>query len=103
MTNQIISGIAPIADAIIKLDRASGEAALSQNMSPIFIKAGVKFDTEEMTDANGCLAETEDMVVGCIELGLGSTERRDSGKLSSRDISLLLKPVVLLTSAFYDH
>ncbi|KIY64374.1 hypothetical protein CYLTODRAFT_493171 [Cylindrobasidium torrendii FP15055 ss-10] len=102
VTNQMLSGITPIADAIIKFDRAGGEAALSQSMVPIFIKAGTQFSPDEMEDANGS-TEAKDTVVGCIELGLGSYERGDSGKRTSKESPLLLKPVVLLASAFYEN
>ncbi|KIY64373.1 hypothetical protein CYLTODRAFT_102542 [Cylindrobasidium torrendii FP15055 ss-10] len=98
----LVSGVKPITEAIIRLDRAAGEAALSQNLTVAVVVPGATFDSRKMEDMDGSSDSSKaGMVACCIELGLHCTERGGSGEPVVDE--LLLKPKVLLESTFHDQ
>ncbi|KIY64370.1 hypothetical protein CYLTODRAFT_425266 [Cylindrobasidium torrendii FP15055 ss-10] len=96
-SDQLTSGLPAIADAIIKLDRAMGEASLSQNLSVISIEPGTRFDASSMDNTDSGPAR-DGTVVCCTDLGIMCAERRDTSRPPVT--GLLRKPGVLLDSAF---
>ncbi|KIY68438.1 hypothetical protein CYLTODRAFT_421663 [Cylindrobasidium torrendii FP15055 ss-10] len=92
--------ISAITDAVFKLDRATGEAALSQNLGVGFAKPAKPYDARVMEDVD-ChqRQEEEGTIACCIEVGLYCTVRGQFGDCLSKQ--WLLKPKIYLESMFY--
>ncbi|KIY68439.1 hypothetical protein CYLTODRAFT_262187 [Cylindrobasidium torrendii FP15055 ss-10] len=85
--------LTPLAEAVIKADRAAVEGVLSQSMVFALIDGGKAFDKQTMADADGGRGSVEKKdrtVACCIEAGVHCTVRGDTGTIMSRQ--WILKP-----------